>query len=104
MHAACRRYSTTAASRASACRRIVGLKLVRLDDELVRDEPDEPPGPLHRRGEGEARLGDERGRVRAGDLALIPAMVPHRIANTGDERLKVVGTVALAVRTAQRSG
>ena len=42
-------------------------------------------------GEGEARLGDERGQVRAGDLAVIPAMVPHGIANTGDETLKVVG-------------
>jgi quercetin dioxygenase-like cupin family protein len=42
-------------------------------------------------GEGEARLGDERGHVRAGDLAVIPAMVPHGIANTGDETLKVVG-------------
>ena len=42
-------------------------------------------------GEGEARLGDERGSVRAGDLAVIPAMVPHGIANTGDETLKVVG-------------
>lgn len=42
-------------------------------------------------GEGEAHLGDERGRVRAGDLAVIPAMVPHGIANTGDEALKVVG-------------
>ena len=42
-------------------------------------------------GEGEARLGDERGPVQAGDLAVIPAMVPHGIANTGDEPLKVVG-------------
>jgi len=42
-------------------------------------------------GEGEARLGDERGHVRAGDLAVIPAMVPHGIANTGDGPLKVVG-------------
>ena len=42
-------------------------------------------------GEGEARLGDERGLVRAGDLAVIPAMVPHGITNTGDELLKVVG-------------
>ena len=42
-------------------------------------------------GEGEAQLGDERGSVRAGDLAVIPAMVPHGIANTGDEPLKVVG-------------
>ena len=42
-------------------------------------------------GEGEAEIGDERGHVRTGDLALIPAMAPHGIANTGDETLKVVG-------------
>ena len=42
-------------------------------------------------GEGEAHVGAERGRVRAGDLAVIPAMAPHGIANTGDEPLKVVG-------------
>jgi quercetin dioxygenase-like cupin family protein len=42
-------------------------------------------------GEGEAEVGDERGRVRAGDLAVVPAMVPHGIVNTGDEPLKVVG-------------
>jgi uncharacterized RmlC-like cupin family protein len=29
--------------------------------------------------------------VRAGDLAVVPAMVPHGIVNTGDEPLKVVG-------------
>jgi quercetin dioxygenase-like cupin family protein len=42
-------------------------------------------------GEGEAHAGDERGAIRAGDLAVIPAMVPHGVANTGDEVLKVVG-------------
>ena len=42
-------------------------------------------------GEGEAEVGDERGRVRAGDLAVIPALVPHGVVNTGDEPLKVVG-------------
>ena len=42
-------------------------------------------------GEGEAELGDERGPVRAGDLAVIPAMVPHAVVNTGDEPLKCVG-------------
>jgi quercetin dioxygenase-like cupin family protein len=42
-------------------------------------------------GEGEAQVGDERGRVAAGDLAVIPAMAPHGIANTGDQVLKVVG-------------
>jgi quercetin dioxygenase-like cupin family protein len=42
-------------------------------------------------GEGEAEVGDERGRVRTGDLAVIPAMVPHGVVNTGHEPLKVVG-------------
>jgi quercetin dioxygenase-like cupin family protein len=42
-------------------------------------------------GEGEAQVGDERGLVRAGDLAVVPSMVPHGIANVGDETLKVVG-------------
>jgi quercetin dioxygenase-like cupin family protein len=42
-------------------------------------------------GEGEAQVGDERAVVRAGDLAVIPAMVPHGIANVGEETLKVVG-------------
>ena len=42
-------------------------------------------------GEGEAHVGDETGRVSAGDLAVIPAMAPHGIRNVGDTRLKVVG-------------
>ena len=42
-------------------------------------------------GEAEAHAGDETGRLSAGDLAVIPAMVPHGVRNVGDERLKVVG-------------
>ena len=42
-------------------------------------------------GEAEAEVGDERGRVRAGDLAVIPSMVPHGLRNVGDEVVKVVG-------------
>jgi quercetin dioxygenase-like cupin family protein len=42
-------------------------------------------------GQAEAQVGDERGRLAAGDLAVIPAMVPHGLVNTGDETLKVVG-------------
>jgi quercetin dioxygenase-like cupin family protein len=42
-------------------------------------------------GEGEAHVGDETGRVSAGDLAVVPAMVPHGIRNVGETRLKVVG-------------
>jgi quercetin dioxygenase-like cupin family protein len=42
-------------------------------------------------GEAEATVGDERGRIAKGDLAVIPAMVPHGLVNTGDETVKVVG-------------
>jgi quercetin dioxygenase-like cupin family protein len=42
-------------------------------------------------GEAEAEVGDERGRLAAGDLAVIPAMVPHGLVNTGEEPLKVIG-------------
>ena len=42
-------------------------------------------------GEAEAEVGDERGRIVAGDLAVIPAMVPHGLVNTGEEPVKVVG-------------
>jgi quercetin dioxygenase-like cupin family protein len=42
-------------------------------------------------GTGEAHVGDERGVVSKGDLAVIPAMAPHGIRNVGDETLKVVG-------------
>jgi quercetin dioxygenase-like cupin family protein len=42
-------------------------------------------------GTAEAEAGGERGTVSAGDLAVIPAMVPHALRNTGDETVKVVG-------------
>ncbi len=42
-------------------------------------------------GELEAQVGDERGRLSAGDLAVIPAMAPHGAVNIGDETVKVVG-------------
>ena len=42
-------------------------------------------------GEAEATVGDETGRIRAGDLAVIPALVPHGLVNVGDETVKVVG-------------
>src|SRR5262245_14589188 len=42
-------------------------------------------------GEAEAQLGDEHGRVSAGDLVVIPAMVPHGAVNVGEETVKVVG-------------
>ena len=42
-------------------------------------------------GEVEAQVGDERGLLSAGDLAVIPAMAPHGAVNIGDETVKVVG-------------
>jgi quercetin dioxygenase-like cupin family protein len=42
-------------------------------------------------GEAEAQVGDERGRLAAGDLAVIPAMVPHGLVNVGMETVKIVG-------------
>ena len=45
-------------------------------------------------GKGEAEAGGEHAVVEAGDLAVIPSMVPHGIRNIGDETLKVVGFFA----------
>ena len=46
-------------------------------------------------GACEAHAGDEVCRLEAGDLAVIPAMVPHGVVRViGDEPLKVVGFFA----------
>jgi quercetin dioxygenase-like cupin family protein len=42
-------------------------------------------------GTVEVSLGDERGQLSAGEMALVPAMVPHALRNTGDETVRVVG-------------
>lgn len=42
-------------------------------------------------GRGEATVGEETGTLERGDLAVIPAMAPHGLVNTGEETLKVVG-------------
>jgi len=42
-------------------------------------------------GTAEATVGDESGRVSEGDIALVPAMVPHALRNVGDETVRVVG-------------
>jgi quercetin dioxygenase-like cupin family protein len=42
-------------------------------------------------GEAEARIGDERGQLRAGQLAIVPAMVPHSLRNIGEHTLRVLG-------------
>jgi quercetin dioxygenase-like cupin family protein len=42
-------------------------------------------------GSAEAQVGDERGTLSAGDLAVVPAMAPHSLRTIGDEPVKVVG-------------
>ena len=47
-------------------------------------------------GTVEASLGDERGRLAAGQAALIPAMVPHGVRNVGEETARCVGFFSAA--------
>jgi len=42
-------------------------------------------------GSGEATIGEEQATVQTGTLAVVPALVPHSVKNTGDETLRVVG-------------
>jgi quercetin dioxygenase-like cupin family protein len=42
-------------------------------------------------GTAEVFVGEEQGQVSAGEMALVPAMVPHSMRNVGDETLRVVG-------------
>ena len=42
-------------------------------------------------GEVEVSLGEELGRLSAGQMAVVPAMVPHGMRNVGEERVRVAG-------------
>jgi len=42
-------------------------------------------------GEAEVSLEDEQGRLSTGEMALVPAMVPHGLRNVGDETVRVAG-------------
>jgi quercetin dioxygenase-like cupin family protein len=42
-------------------------------------------------GEAEVSLGEEQGRISAGEMALVPAMVPHGMRNVGEQTLRVAG-------------
>jgi len=42
-------------------------------------------------GQAEVVVGDERGRVTAGDMALVPAMAPHSVRNVGAEPIRMLG-------------
>lgn len=54
-----------------------------------RDSADEVLHILE--GEGEASIGDEHARLRAGQVAIVPAMAPHSLRNTGESTLRVLG-------------
>ena len=47
-------------------------------------------------GTVEASLGDEAGQLSAGQIALIPAMVPHSVRNIGHETARCVGFFSAA--------
>ena len=42
-------------------------------------------------GRVEVSLGNERSQISAGEMALVPAMVPHALRNGGTETVRVVG-------------
>jgi quercetin dioxygenase-like cupin family protein len=42
-------------------------------------------------GQVEVSLGEEVGRLSAGQMAVVPAMVPHGMRNVGEERVRVAG-------------
>lgn len=45
-------------------------------------------------GNGEVTIGDERAPVTTGSLAVVPALLPHDIRNTGSTPLEVIGFFA----------
>jgi quercetin dioxygenase-like cupin family protein len=47
-------------------------------------------------GTVEASIGEETGRLTAGQAALIPAMVPHGVRNVGEEPARCVGFFSAA--------
>ncbi len=47
-------------------------------------------------GEAEALIGEERGRLRPGQLAVVPAMASHNVRNVGEQPLRVLGFFASA--------
>jgi quercetin dioxygenase-like cupin family protein len=42
-------------------------------------------------GTAEVSLGDEQGRLSAGEMALVPAMAPHGLRNAGEDTVRVAG-------------
>ena len=51
-------------------------------------------------GTVEASVGDEHGTLAEGEIALVPAMVPHVLRNTGDRRARILGFFAASTNVA----
>jgi quercetin dioxygenase-like cupin family protein len=51
-------------------------------------------------GTAEATVGDERGQLETGQLALIPALTPHGLANVADRPLRYLGFFPTATSVA----
>ena len=51
-------------------------------------------------GEGEAIVEHERAFVRAGQVAIVPAMIPHSLRNVGESVLRVLGVFSSATLVA----
>ena len=51
-------------------------------------------------GEVEASVGDERGILRTGEIAVVPSMVPHGLRNLSDRRARVLGFFGSATNVA----
>lgn len=51
-------------------------------------------------GEGRATIGDENAFVHAGQVAIVPAMAPHSLRNTGESTLRVLGVFSSATLVA----
>jgi quercetin dioxygenase-like cupin family protein len=47
-------------------------------------------------GTAEASVGAERGKLTAGQIAVVPALEPHEVTNVGDGVLRVVGFFSAA--------
>jgi quercetin dioxygenase-like cupin family protein len=45
-------------------------------------------------GEVQVALGDEQGKLTTGEFALVPAMVPHSVRNTGTGKARAIGFFA----------
>ena len=61
---------------------------------------DSAEGLLGLEGEVEATVGEAHLTLRAGEIAVVPSMVPHGLRNVGQERARVLGFFGSATNVA----